>query len=62
MRCVDVADNARVILVDGELSIGVAWLGLLTDWWFLLFIDDDKDVEEAEPPASKVLSINFTPL
>ena len=58
---VDVADNAQVIHI-GELSFGAAWLGLLIDWYFLLFMDDDEDVEEAELPALKVLSIDFTPL
>ena len=58
------ADNARVILVDliGELSSGAASLGLLIDWCFLLFVDDDEDVEEVERPASSVLSVDFTPL
>ena len=58
---VDVADNARVILT-GELSFGAPWLGLLIYQYFLLFRDDNKDMEEAEPPVSKVLSIDFTQL
>ena len=60
-RGVDVADNAQVIFI-GELSFGAAWLGLLIDWYFLLFMDDGEDVEEAELLALKVLSIDFTPL